>query len=60
MDGCDLQLLNALNQLRSKASSEYGAVQGEAIPFFDSMKKLSDRLLEVAGAMAAYERTTYE
>lgn len=60
LEGYDLRLLSQLSQLRSKATSEYSAVQGEAIPVFDSMKKLSDKLLEVAGATAAYERTTYE
>lgn len=60
VDACDLRLLSVLSQLRAKATSEYSVVQGEQIPFFDSMKKLSDKLLEVAGAMAAYERTTYE
>jgi hypothetical protein len=60
VDGCDLQLLSRLSQLRSKSTSEYGAVQGEEILPFDSIKALSDKLLEVAGAMAAYERTTYE
>lgn len=60
VEAYDLQLLSVLSQLRSKATSEYCAIQGEQIPLFDSMKKLSDKLLEVAGAIAGYERTTYE
>jgi hypothetical protein len=56
----DLKLLGVLSQLRSMATSTYGAIQGEQIPIFDTMKKLSDKLVEVAGAMAGYERAAYE
>lgn len=60
VDGYDLRMLGLLGQLRSKRTSEYSAIQGEHIPPFDSMKKLAEKLLEVASAMAAYERTIYE
>ncbi|WP_116812175.1 hypothetical protein [Steroidobacter cummioxidans] len=60
VEAYDLQMLRVLSQLRSKTTCEYSAVQSEEIPIFDSMKKLSEKLLEIACAMAGYERTTYE
>lgn len=56
----DLKMFSMLSRLRSKSTSEYCAVQSEAVLPFDSMKKLSEKLLEVACAFAAYERETYE
>jgi hypothetical protein len=60
VEGYDLRVLGLLSKLRSAATAEYGGVQGELIPEFRYIKKLSEELLEVACAMAGYERPTYE
>lgn len=60
VDQYDARVLNQLSQLRSASPAEYLAINGELILEFRYLKKLTEDLLEVACAMAGYERRTYE
>ena len=60
IDGYDLQLLHWLGQLRWMQPSRYAGTSGNEIPPFDPMRKLCEKLLEVACATAGYERVIYK
>jgi len=60
IDDYDLKLLHVLGSLCSKPPSQYAGTGENDVPPFDPMRKLCEKLLEVAYATAGYERVRYE
>ncbi|HKE93308.1 MAG TPA: hypothetical protein VKB34_03295 [Povalibacter sp.] len=56
----DGQLIAALSQLCAMPPAQYVALPADTIPDFASMRKLCDTLVDVACAMAGYERPVYD